>query len=77
MLDQTAGGLPPAAIDIVIEEIAGAFQDKLRVSMIPGGGSHIENPMTADLITTCTPSEQEYLNLQTKWVSKVKAHRST
>jgi hypothetical protein len=28
-LDQTVGALPPAAIDILIEEIAGAFQDKL------------------------------------------------
>jgi hypothetical protein len=37
MLDQKAGGLPPAAIDIVIEEIAGAFRDKLGVSIIPGG----------------------------------------
>jgi hypothetical protein len=36
MLDQRAGGLPPAAIDIVKEEIAGAFRDKLGVSMILG-----------------------------------------
>jgi hypothetical protein len=37
MFDQRAGGLAPAAIDIVREEIAGAFRDKLRVSMLPGG----------------------------------------
>jgi hypothetical protein len=36
MLDQRASGLPPAAIDIVREEIAGAFKDKVGVSMIPG-----------------------------------------
>jgi hypothetical protein len=37
MFDQKGGGLPPAAIDIVREEIAGTFRDKLGVSMIPGG----------------------------------------
>jgi hypothetical protein len=37
ILDQRAGGLPPAAIDIVREEIAGAFRDKLGVSIVPGG----------------------------------------
>jgi hypothetical protein len=40
MFDQRAGGLAPAAIDIVREEIAGAFRDKLRVSMVPGGQSY-------------------------------------
>jgi hypothetical protein len=40
MFDQRAGGLTPAAIDIVREEIAGAFRDKLRVSMIPEGQSY-------------------------------------
>jgi hypothetical protein len=40
MFDQRAGGLAPAAIDIVREEIAGAFQDKLGVSMVPGGQSY-------------------------------------
>jgi hypothetical protein len=37
---QRAGGLAPAAIDIVREEIAGAFRDKLGVSMVPGGQSY-------------------------------------
>jgi hypothetical protein len=37
ILDQRAGGLPPTAIDIVREEIAGAFRDKLGVSIVPGG----------------------------------------
>jgi hypothetical protein len=37
MFDQRAGGLAPAAIDIVREEIAGAFRDKLGVSMVLGG----------------------------------------
>jgi hypothetical protein len=40
MLDQRVDGLPPTAIDIVREEIAEAFRDKLRVSMIPGGQSY-------------------------------------
>jgi hypothetical protein len=40
MFDQRAGGLAPAAIDIVREEIAGAFRDKLGVSMVPGGQSN-------------------------------------
>jgi hypothetical protein len=35
-----AGGLTPAAIDIVREEIAGAFRDKLGVSMVPRGQSY-------------------------------------
>jgi hypothetical protein len=39
-LDQRAGDLPPAAIDIVREEIAGAFRDKLGVSIVPGGQSY-------------------------------------
>jgi hypothetical protein len=76
MLDQRAGGLPLTAIDIVREEIAGASRDKLGVSMIPWGG-RIENPMIADLITTSTPAEQRYPNLQKFWVSKVKARTST
>jgi hypothetical protein len=40
MMGQIVGGLPSAAIDIIREEIAGAFQDKLRVSMVPGGQSY-------------------------------------
>jgi hypothetical protein len=40
MFDQRAGGLSPAAIDIVREEIAGAFRDKLGVSMVPGRQSY-------------------------------------
>jgi hypothetical protein len=40
MFDQRACGLAPAAIDIVREEIAGAFRDKLGVSMVPGGQSY-------------------------------------
>jgi hypothetical protein len=40
MMGQRVGGLPPAAIDIVREEIAGAFRDKLGVSMVPGGQSY-------------------------------------
>jgi hypothetical protein len=40
ILDQRAGGLPPAAIDIVKEKIAGAFRDKLGVSIVPVGHSY-------------------------------------
>jgi hypothetical protein len=40
MFDQRVGGLASAAIDIVREEIAGAFRDKLGVSMVPGGQSY-------------------------------------
>jgi hypothetical protein len=61
--DQRAGGLTPAAIDTVREEIAGAFQDKLGVSMVPGG-SLIVDLMIADLTTTHTHREPGYLNSQ-------------
>jgi hypothetical protein len=40
MMRQRVSGLPPDAIDIVREEIAGAFRDKHRVSMVPGGQSN-------------------------------------
>jgi hypothetical protein len=40
MIGQRVSGLPPAAIDIVREEIAGAFRDKLGVSMVPGRQSY-------------------------------------
>jgi hypothetical protein len=69
MFDQRAGGLAPAAIDIVREEIARAFRDKLGVSMVPGG-NHIENLMTADLISTHTHREPGYPNSQNFRVTK-------
>jgi hypothetical protein len=40
MFDQRVSGLAPATIDIVREEIAGAFRDKLEVSMVPRGQSY-------------------------------------
>jgi hypothetical protein len=40
ILDQRAGGLPPAAINIVRGEIAGAFRDKLGVSIVLGVQSY-------------------------------------
>jgi hypothetical protein len=61
MLDQRAGGLPPAAIDIVKEEIARAFRDKVGVSMIPRG-SHIGDLMLVDLTITHTHRELGYPN---------------
>jgi hypothetical protein len=39
-LYQRAGGLPPTAIDVVREEISGAFRDKLGVSIVPEGHSY-------------------------------------
>jgi hypothetical protein len=76
MFDQRVGGLAPAAIDIVREEIAGAFRDKLGVSMIPGG-NHIGNLMTVHLTTTHTHREPEYPNSQNFRVTKEKAHVNT
>ena len=40
MFDQRAGGLAPAAIDIVREEIVRAFRDKLKVCMTHEGQSY-------------------------------------
>jgi hypothetical protein len=56
MTGQRVSDLPSATIDIVREEIAGAFRDKLGVSMVPGGG-HIGGLVTADLTTTHTHRE--------------------
>jgi hypothetical protein len=39
-MDQRVGGFPPAAIDIVREEIAGTFQDKLGVNVSHVGQSY-------------------------------------
>jgi hypothetical protein len=76
MMGQRAGGLPPAAIDIVREEIAGEFRDKLGVSMVPGG-SHIGGLMTVDLTTTHTHREPGYPISQNFRVIKEKAHVNT
>jgi hypothetical protein len=72
MMGQRAGGLPPVAIDIVREEIAGVFQDKLGVTMV-SRGSHIRGFMTADLTTTHTHREPGYPNSQNFRVTKEKA----
>jgi hypothetical protein len=61
MLDQRAGGQSPVTIDIMREEIAGAFRDKLRVSMIPKG-NHIRDLMIVDLTITHTHRELGYPN---------------
>ena len=53
ILDQRVGGLPPDAIDIVREEIAGAFRDKFGVSIVPGG-SHIGDLIIASLTVSHT-----------------------
>jgi hypothetical protein len=76
MMGQRVGGLPPTPVDIVREEIAGAFRDKLGVSMVPGD-SHTGGLMTADLIITHTRRELGYLNSQNFWVTKERAHVNT
>jgi hypothetical protein len=76
MFDQRAGGIASAAIDIVREEIAGAFRDKLGVSMVPRG-NHIGNLMIADLITNHTHREPGYPNSQNFWVTKEKTRANT
>jgi hypothetical protein len=76
MFDQRAGGLAPAAIDVVREEIVGAFRDKLGVSMVPRG-SHIGGFMTTDLTTTHTHKEPVYSNSQHFRVTKERAHVNT
>jgi hypothetical protein len=76
MMGQRVGGLPPAANDKVREEIAGAFRDKLGVSMV-SGGSHIGGLMTADLTTTHTHREPGYPNSQNFRVTKGKVHVNT
>jgi hypothetical protein len=63
MLDQRAGGLPPAAIYIVREEIAGAFRDKLRVSIIHRGQLYWR-PYDSRLTITHTHMELGYSNSQ-------------
>jgi hypothetical protein len=76
MFDQRAGGLAPAAIDIVRKEMARAFRDKLEVSMVPGG-NHIGGLMTADLTTTHNHREPGYPNSQNFRVTKEIAHVNT
>jgi hypothetical protein len=76
ILDQRASGLPPAARYIVREEIAGAFRDKLGVSIVPGGG-HIGDLMIASLTGSHTHKGPEYLNSQSFWVTKKRARMST
>jgi hypothetical protein len=63
-LDQRVGGLPPAAIDIVREEIARTFRDKLGVSTVPGGQSYRRDGdlMVAILIVSHTHRGPEYPN---------------
>jgi hypothetical protein len=76
MLDQRAGGLPPAVIDIVREEIARAFRDKLGVSMIPRGND-IGDLMIAYLTITHTHRGLGYPNSRNFRVTKEKACEST
>jgi hypothetical protein len=76
MFDQRAGGLAPAAIDIVREEIAGAFRDKLGVSMVPGGQSY-RKPYDSRFDHHPYPREPGYLNLQNFWVTKEKTCANT
>jgi hypothetical protein len=61
ILDQRAGGLPPAAIDIVREEITGAFRDKLGVSIVPRGQSY-RRPYDSQFDRLPYPQGPEYPN---------------
>jgi hypothetical protein len=63
ILDQRAGGLPPAAIDIVREKIAGAFRDKLGVSIVSGGQSY-RRLMIANLTVSHTHRGPKYPNVK-------------
>ena len=76
MFDQRAGGLAPAAIDIVREEIAGAFRDKLGVSMVLGGQSY-RKPYDSRFDHTHTHKELGYPNSQNFWVTKEKTRANT
>jgi hypothetical protein len=75
ILDQRASGLPLAAIDIVREEIVGAFRDKLGVSIVPRG-SHIVDLMVAILTVSHTHRGPEYPNSQSFRVTKERARMS-
>jgi hypothetical protein len=75
-IGQRVGGLPPAAIDIVREEIAEVFRDKHGVSMVPGG-NHIRDLMTANLTITHTHRELGYPNSQSFRVTKVRVRLNT
>jgi hypothetical protein len=75
-LDQRVGGLPLPAIDIVREDIARVFRDKLGVS-VTHGDSHIGNPMTTDLTMTHIPIGQGYPNFQIFRVTWAEAHMNT
>jgi hypothetical protein len=72
MFDQRVDGLPPVTIDIVREEIAGAFQDKLRVSMIPGVNSY-RKPYHSQFDYHSYLREQGYPNSQNFRVTKARA----
>jgi hypothetical protein len=76
MLDQRPGGLPPTAMDIVGQEIAGAFQDKLGVSMIHKGQSY-QKPYDNRFDYHSYPMEQGYPNSQNFRVNKVRTRTST
>jgi hypothetical protein len=75
ILDQRAGGLPPAAIDIVREEIAGAFRDKLGVSIVPRGQSY-RRPYGSHFDCSHTHRGPEYLNSQSFRMIKERARVS-
>jgi hypothetical protein len=76
ILDQRAGGLPLAAIDIVRGEIAGAFRDKLGVSIVPWGQSYWR-PYDSQFDRLPYPQGTRIPNSQSFWVTKERAHVST
>jgi hypothetical protein len=76
ILDQRASDLPPAAIDIIREEIARAFRDKLGVSIVPGGQSY-RRPYDSQFDRLPYPQGPEYPNSQSFRVTKERARVST
>jgi hypothetical protein len=76
MFDQRASGLALAVIDIVREEIAGAFRDKLGVSMVPGGQSY-QKPYDSRFDHHPYPQGTRIPNSQNFWVTKEKTRANT
>jgi hypothetical protein len=76
LIDQRAGGLPQTATDIIREEIARAFRDKLRVNIIPLGQLY-RKPYESRFDYNPYPKEHQYPNFQKFRVTRVKARMST
>jgi uncharacterized protein (DUF2384 family) len=76
MMGQRVGGLPLAAIDIVREEIVGAFRDKLRVSMVSRGQSYRRH-YDSRFDHHPYPQGTRIPKFANFWVTKERAHANT